>query len=274
MNKGQLSQLKSYDPLFGLVSTKPQFDNGPGKYRIGVIVMSTDYVTERDFANMRPSDDVVCFVARIPNSNDNNPESLSAMEHHLGATASLILPGGRVDVIAYSCTAASAILGQQRIEKAIWANKPGIPCVTPIQAAISALEAIDIKRIAVVTPYQDSVNTHVRTRLEASGLTITNFLAFNFTDDTLMANLDPISIEAAIIEADCPEADAIFVSCTAIRACELISNLEKKLKKPIITAVQAMYWNALRLAGCTEKINGYGKLLSDQSLRPPSAHIA
>ena len=82
-----------------------------------------------------------------------------------------------------------------------------------------------------MTPYQDSVNAHVRTRLEASGLTITNFLAFNFTDDTLMANLDPISIEAASIEADCPEADVIFVSCTAIRACALISSLEGKLKK-------------------------------------------
>ena len=203
MNKSELSQLQYSEPLFGLVSTKPQFDDGPGKYRIGIIVMSTDYVTERDFANMRPSDDVACFVARIPNSNENNPESLSAMEHHLGATASLILPGGRVDVIAYSCTAASAILGQRRVEKAIWANKPRIPCVTPIQAAINALEAIDMKRIAVVTPYQDSVNTHIRTRLEASGLTIANFLAFKFTDDTLMANLDPISIEAAIIEADC-----------------------------------------------------------------------
>jgi maleate isomerase len=82
-----------------------------------------------------------------------------------------------------------------------------------------------------VTPYQDFVNTQIRNRLEVNSLTIVNFLAYKFTDDSLMGNLDPIPIEAAIIEADCREADTIFVSCTAIRACALISSLEGKLKK-------------------------------------------
>jgi maleate isomerase len=93
-------------PRFEPVDESPLFDDGPGKYRIGMILMSTDYVTERDFINMRPTDDVCYFVARLSNSSDNNPDTLMAMESLLGHAASLILPGGHLDAIAHSCTAA------------------------------------------------------------------------------------------------------------------------------------------------------------------------
>ena len=37
--------------------------------------------------------------------------------------------------------------------------------------------------------------------------------------------------------------------------------IEQKLGKPVITAVQAMFWQSLRLAGFKEKISGYGQLM-------------
>ena len=40
-------------------------DNGPGRYRIGLIALATDYVVERDFMNMRPSDDVAIYVLSL-----------------------------------------------------------------------------------------------------------------------------------------------------------------------------------------------------------------
>ena len=46
------------------------FDDGPGKWRIGLIVLSNDYTVERDFMNMRPNDDVAIFTTRIANSAD------------------------------------------------------------------------------------------------------------------------------------------------------------------------------------------------------------
>lgn len=87
------------------VSFQPVFDAGPGKYRIGIIILSNDYATERDFINMRPSEDITYFVARIPIASEITPESLAETEGELSRAASLLLPGGRIDTIAYSCTA-------------------------------------------------------------------------------------------------------------------------------------------------------------------------
>ncbi len=251
------------DTAFETVSVEPRFDDGPGKHRIGLIIMATDYVTERDFINMRPSDDVTYFVARIPASSDNNPDTLTAMEPHLGNTAALILPEARLDAIAYSCTAASAILGQERVEKAIQGGRPGVACATPVQAAMDGLNMFGAKRIAVLTPYQDSVNAAVANRLSINGFDIVRYLAFKFTNDTLMARLDPASIEEAAIEADCPEAEALFISCTAIRGCEIVDRLEQKLGKPVITAVQALFWMALRQSGYKAAVPSYGRLLRE-----------
>ena len=69
------------------------------------------------------------------------------------------------------------------------------------------------------------------------------------------------SIFNAALEADRNDADAVFISCTAIRAVEVIDKIEQKLGKPVITAVQAMFWQSLRLAGFKGKISGYGQLM-------------
>jgi maleate isomerase len=38
--------------------------------------------------------------------------------------------------------------------------------------------------------------------------------------------------------------------------------LERDLKKPVITAIQATFWNCLRLCNVNEKIKGFGSLFS------------
>jgi maleate isomerase len=37
--------------------------------------------------------------------------------------------------------------------------------------------------------------------------------------------------------------------------------IEQKLGKPVITAVQAMFWQSLRVAGYAGKVSGFGQLL-------------
>ena len=54
-------------------------DRGPGRYRIGLIALASDYVVERDFMNMRPSDDVAIYVSRVLNVNPCTVENLRTM---------------------------------------------------------------------------------------------------------------------------------------------------------------------------------------------------
>ena len=65
---------------FELLSKSTELDQGPGQYRIGLVALSNDYVTERDFMNMRPSDDVVVYTSRISNTPECIAEYLRELE--------------------------------------------------------------------------------------------------------------------------------------------------------------------------------------------------
>ena len=56
------------------------------------------------------------------------------------------------------------------------------------------------------------------------------------------------------------EADALFVSCTALPVLQIIDRLEKKFNKPVLSSNQALIWDTLEKIGKNTSINGFGKL--------------
>ena len=246
---------------FELVKQTPEFDQGPGKFRIGLVTLSNDYVTERDFMNMRPSDDVVIYTSRLLNTPQCTVETLQAMAPKITEATSLLVPEGRLDVVAYACTSGTAVMGFERIQSLIQVARPDIACVTPLTSSLAAMDLFGVKRIAVLTPYIDEVNTSIAEYLESQGKSISAFTSFKLAENEDMARITAMSIYQGALEADRDDAEALFISCTAIRAVDVIEKIEQKLGKPVITAVQAMFWQSLRLSGFTEKVQGYGQLL-------------
>lgn len=247
-----------------------ELDNGPGRYRIGLIALASDHVTERDFINMRPSDDVAVFVSRILNTNPCTVENLRAMAPRLTNAVSLIVPAGRLDAVAYSCTSGTVAIGYEAIASSIHAVRPEIPVATPITAGLAALKGFGARKIAVLTPYIDEVNESIVRYIEENGPEVVALTSFLFPDDNEMARIPPQAIYDAAIEADRPEADALFISCTAIRAVDVVERIEQALGKPVVSANQALYWQALRAAGYREPVAGYGRLLRMHS--DPKTH--
>lgn len=238
-----------------------QLDDGPGRYRIGLIALATDHATEWDFMNMRPSDDVAIYVNRVLNTNPCTVENLRSMAPLLSEAAALILPQTRLDAIVYSCTSGTVVIGHEAVAASIQAARPGVPCVTPVGAALAALETLGAGRIALLTPYIDEVNQPMRNYFEDRGVGVAAMTSFGLADDNDMARLPPEAIYRAGLEADRPEAEALFISCTAIRAVGVAERLEQQLGKPVVTSIQAMFWQALRLAGCDAPVPGYGRIM-------------
>ena len=237
-------------------------DGGPGKHRIGVVLLSNDYAAERDFINIRPSDDVALFFTRVENTPDCTVETLPLMAPHIEAAAGLVVPDGRLDVMVYACTSGTVVMGYERICDLIHATRPSIPVVTPITASLAALDRFEARRLAVLTPYTDDVNEMIAGHLEAHGREICGFTSFRVEDNELMAAIPPEAIYHAALEADRPEAEALFISCTAIRAVDVVDRIEQALGKPVVTANQALVWQALRWSGFTDPVPGYGQLLT------------
>lgn len=243
------------------VSTAADTDQGPGRWRIGLIVLANDYALERDFMNLRPSDDVAIFVTRIANTSECTVKTLQAMAPRITAAAQLLVPQGRLDCIAYGCTSGTVAIGYQAICDHIHVARPAITCITPITASLAALDQFRAQRLAVLTPYTDNVNDMIASHLLHNGKTIAGFSSFGIEDNEQMAALSGESIFRAGLEADRPDADALFISCTAIRAVDIADRLEQRLGKPVVTANQALFWQALRASGCGSRVQGCGDLL-------------
>ena len=77
-----------------------------------------------------------------------------------------------------------------------------------------------------------------------------------------MVRVAPGFIADFALAQDCAEADAIFVSCGALRTLDVIAEIEARAGKPAICSNQAMIWDCLRLAGIEDRFEGHGRLLS------------
>ena len=71
------------------------------------------------------------------------------MGSKISTTLKLILPGDKLDVVAYACTSATVVLGEQAITKSIRAVHPEAYCTTPITAAFEALFTYSIPPFVV-----------------------------------------------------------------------------------------------------------------------------
>ena len=74
--------------------------------------------------------------------------------------------------------------------------------------------------------------------------------------------LGPERAEKAAQKVDCPEAQAIVLSCTNWRTIEVIDKLEKILEKPVISSNQASFCAALKSLNYSSSLTRRGKLMN------------
>ena len=232
-----------------------------GRARIGLIVLASDHTIEHEFRTIIDLPGVAVHVARIPNSQIITPQTLAAMEGHIADRSSVILPGVELDVIAYGCTSASMVLGEETVFARIREGRPEARPTTPVTAAFAAFDALGARRIAVITPYSQAVNERVRDYFTAAGYDVPVFMSFNADDDNVVARISPESIRRAIIQAGRrDDIDMVFVSCTSLRLAEAAAAAEAELGKPVTSSNNALAWHCLRLAGIADPLLRFGRL--------------
>lgn len=230
---------------------------------IGLIVLATDHTIEHEWRKMLALPGVAFYESRIYNASQITPETLAAMEAGLTAAAGLIRPGERLDVMAYGCTSGAMVIGEEKVFARIREARPGIPCTTPITAALAAFATLGVSRIALLTPYIDAINRMMRRYIEARGVEVPVMGSFNHENDNEVARITPAAIERAVLELGGHDrVDAVFVSCTSLRVAEYAAAMEAKLGKPVTASNHAMAWHSLRLAGYREPVPGFGRLFA------------
>ena len=132
---------------------------------------------------------------------------------------------------------------------------------TPVTSAIKAFKQMNIKNIALFTPYPDAVNKTILDYFIKKNIEVSSFASLNLNLDSEFANVDPNYILDISSKLEMKDADALFISCTALPVLNILDKLEEKLQKPVLSSNQTLIWDTLRSVGYQSPVKGYGKLL-------------
>ena len=259
-----MTETVSADPLVNRKHLPHRLDSGiAARAAVGLIVLATDQTIEHEFRRLLDLPGLALYQSRILNDARITPETLLAMEARLVEAAGLILPGLPLDVVAFGCTSASMVIGEERVFERIREARPGVACTTPITAAFAAFAALGVRRLALLTPYRDDINRFMRDYIEARGVAVPVMGSFNEEDDRKAARIDAASVRDAAIDLGRSDlVDAVFVSCTSLRLIDALGAIEADLGKPVTSSNHAMAWHCLRLAGIADRHPELGKLFT------------
>ena len=232
--------------------------------RLGLVVLAADEALEPEFRDFTALDGVVVHHSRIESDPEVTLETLKAMEARITTSAALLPAAAPFDVVGYACTSGASVIGPERVAALVRAARPEARVSDPMVATRAALRALSVRRIAFLTPYLPQVTAAVRAALEADGIEIVEVGAFEQSTEAIVARITPASILEAVVTLArrASGAEAVFISCTNLRAAPVIPATEAALGIPVVSSNQALAWHMLRLAGIAEPLENCGRLFT------------
>ncbi len=245
--------------------------------RIGLLVPSINTIMEPEVYRTLP-EGVTVHTARIATPREGSPEALRGMEVH-SLEACRLVAQAEPHVVAYGCTSGSFFEGQafERRIRAQLAEIAHCPVVATAGAMTAALRARGITSVSVVTPYVALTNERLRAYLAAEGIEVVALQTFDMLDMYNHAKIQPADVYEKARQAARDDAEAVFISCTQVRALEVVEMLERDTGKPVISATQATIWEAYSRLGIDPELREHGSLLREMPplpTEPESASVA
>ena len=239
------------------------FDEGRNaRGKIGFVLIPNEQTIEQDMIAHMP-EGVGVYFSRATMPREITTDSLAQLRGSLAETAARILPDDKLDVVAFACTSGTVAVGEEASRAELAKGAPGAKTTTLAGAVRKALSAIGAKRIVLGSPYVAELNANVARYLEGAGFEVLAAHGMGLEYDTQMIRVSPDYLIDFAQAIDVPEANAVLLSCGALRSIDVIDRIEQKIGKPAICSNQAMLWDSLRLAGVDDRLPGLGVLLRE-----------
>lgn len=157
------------------------------------------------------------------------------------------LSDAQVRVLGYACLVALMAEGpgaHERIEPWLADVTAGNGCEAPVVSSAGALvrtlDALGLRRVAVVAPYAPELTRTVLAYLERYGVEVVDSVSLAVTDNNAVGRLDPGDLPAHVAGLDLTRAEGIVLSaCVQMPSLDAVPEVEQRFGLPVVTAATA-----------------------------------
>ncbi len=225
--------------------------------KLGLIVPPNNTVNEAEWQSVLPEGVSLHATRMRLNPLARSPEEMDRLRGDLREATALVAEAG-VDVVAFGCTAPSAV-NPRRAMEAMMEEAGGRPGVTAGAAMADALLAVGGERVALLSPFSEAVTTHEAAFLAGEGIAVTGVASLGHQTYAPGRKLGihligPEEIKTALATLDLARARAVMLSGTNLVTFPILAALEAELGLPVVSSNQALLWSALRRAGVQDAL--------------------
>lgn len=140
----------------------------------------------------------------------------------------------------------------------------GIPVATSASAQKEAFKLLGCKKLVVAHPYKAEDNDRFDDYAEKFGASVLGTRAWGSAFNRIGGIPDDAALKMAreLMKAH-PDADTIMFPSPHWPVIHAIEPLEREFGVTVMSSIQAILWQGLRLAGIKDSISGYGRLFKD-----------
>lgn len=214
--------------------------------RIALIIPHTDITLETDLQNYLPNNYAI-HTQRIWLDDVSEVAEKKMVDVDLPKGIQYLKDITTFDAAIFGCTSASAVYGVKglkRIEQQL-SDELGCRSISAFGGVLREINKLQAKKIALFTPYTESVNQFMMNSLKDFGVNVVYSNGLGLINDSDICKVKPNHIYDFILnhrnDLKQTEADLCFISCTNFRAMEVREDLEDLLDIRVITSNYCIY---------------------------------
>jgi maleate isomerase len=178
------------------------------------------------------------------------------------------LRGLKPKAVLFAFTSSSYALGAEAeaaVRTRLEAQSNGAPVLLTCMAAREALQLLEVRRLALVHPpwFSEDTNQQGQSYFREQGFEV--LASSRLSPSRTFQEVRPAEVYEWTRGHVPADAEAVFIGGNGLRAIGVIQQLERDLRKVVLTANQVLFWQALTLTGVAAQVHGYGRIFYERS---------